>query len=103
MAVRHNWLCGIALLLLNVAQHGFADSTFGSIEGTVTDPSGAVVPGVAVRIQHLATAASLSTTTNGRGFFWFPAVPVGIYELVAEKSGFATLTQKDITVTVGSR
>jgi outer membrane receptor protein involved in Fe transport len=103
MAVRYIWLCGIALLLLNVAQHCFADSTSGSIEGTVTDRSGAVVPGVAVRIQHLATAVSLSAATNDQGFFWFPAVPVGIYELVAEKSGFATLSQKDITVTVGSR
>ena len=97
------WLCGTALLLLSAAPDTFADTTYGSIEGTVTDPSGAVVPGVSVRIRHLATASTAATTTNAQGLFWFPAVPVGIYDLVAEKSGFALLTQKEVTVTVGSR
>src|SRR5262245_46775337 len=97
-------LCGLALLLLTAVPCALADSTsYGSIEGVVSDPSGAVAPGAAIRIRHLATAATLTTTTNGRGLFWFPVVPTGVYELAVEKGGFATWMQKDISVTVGAR
>ena len=101
---RRTWLYGLTFLLLNPALHDFTNATsLGSIEGTVTDPSGAVVSAVTVRIQHLSTAATLSTTTNDQGLFWFPALPVGVYELVAEKAGFSTWIQNDISVTVGGR
>jgi outer membrane receptor protein involved in Fe transport len=104
MAIRRIWLRGVAFLLLIAGLRAVADSTsYGSIEGVVNDPSGAVVPAAAVRIQNLATAATLTTTTNGQGLFWFPVVPTGAYELAAEKVGFATWTQKGISVTVGAR
>jgi outer membrane receptor protein involved in Fe transport len=104
MTVRLAWFSVVAFLLLVALPRAVADSTSsGSIEGTVTDPSGAVVNGAAVRIRHLATAATLTTTTNGQGLFWFPVLPTGGYELAAEKVGFATWTQKDISVTVGAR
>src|SRR5262245_4335546 len=94
-------LCGLAFLLLIAVPRAVADSTtYGSIEGAVSDPSGAVVPGAPIRIRHLATAATVTTTTNGQGLFWFPVVPTGVYELAVEKVGFATWTQKDISVTV---
>ena len=98
------WLCCITFLLLSPAPGRFADAiSLGSIEGIVTDPSGAVVLGATVRIQHLSTAAILITTTNEQGLFWFPALPVGVYELVADKAGFSTWVEKDISVTVGAR
>jgi len=99
-------LCDVAFLLINlaIAPRIFADATaHGSVEGAVSDPSGGVVRDVAVRIRHLDTAAVLTTTTNGEGLFWFPVVPVGAYELIAEKRGFATLIQRNLVVTVGSR
>ena len=103
MNVVRIWLCGIIFLLLGAAPHALADTRYGSIEGIVSDPSGAVVPGTAVRIQHFATGATLMTTTNNQGLFWFPVVPVGTYELTAGKTGFATWMQEDISVTVGAR
>ncbi len=75
----------------------------GSVEGIVTDPSGATVPGVSLQARNLETAATLTATTNQDGLFRFPVLPVGTYELVAERAGFATLFQKPLGVTVGAR
>jgi outer membrane receptor protein involved in Fe transport len=97
---RYCWVFLFSVLTLpQVAE----STSYGSIEGVVTDLSGAVVPRVAVRVRRLATAATLTTTTDDQGFFWFPVLPVGTYELAAEKAGFATWIQTDIAVTVGSR
>jgi len=74
----------------------------GSIEGMVTDPSGAVIPGVALRVTNLNTSATLSATTNELGLFRFPVLAVASYELVAEHTGFASLIQKNVVVNIGS-
>ena len=74
----------------------------GSIEGIVTDPSGAVIPGVALRVTNLSTLATFSTTTNELGLFRFPVLPVGSYELVAEHPGFASLIQKNVAISIGA-
>ncbi len=74
----------------------------GSIEGVVTDPSGAVIPGVALRVTNLGTSAAFSTTTNELGLFRFPVLSVGSYELVAKHPGFASLIQKNVVVNVGA-
>src|SRR6266478_1374894 len=74
----------------------------GSIEGVVTDPSGAVIPGVALRVTNLGTSATFSTTTNELGLFRFPVLSVGSYELVAKHPGFASLIQKNVVVNIGA-
>ncbi len=78
-------------------------SNEGSIEGTVTDPSGAVVPGVTLRVREVNTSATHSATTDDRGFFRFLVLPVGSYELIAEREGFATFTYKNVKLTVGAK
>lgn len=75
----------------------------GSVEGTVTDPSGAVVPGVNLKLTNTATNVSFNATTNEAGYFRFPVVPVGNYDLAAEAKSFATYERKGIPVTVGSK
>ena len=75
---------------------------FGSLQGTVGDPSGAVVPGAAVRATDRDRGAFFVTTSNADGLFLFPALPVGNYELSAERAGFAIWEEKNIEVTVGS-
>jgi outer membrane receptor protein involved in Fe transport len=104
MRTRFYRLFCVALLLVVIARPALADSTsFGSIEGIVTDASGAVIPAATARARHLATGATFTASTNNEGLFWFPAAPVGTYELVVEKPGFATWVQKDVVVTVGAR
>ena len=75
----------------------------GSIEGVVTDPSGAVVPGAVVEARKSSTAASFSTHTNQDGLFRFPVLPLCSYELVTSHPGFATLTTTGLALTVGAR
>ena len=59
--------------------------------------------GVAVKARNASTSATFLTTTNEKGLFHFPVLPLGTYEVVASHSGFATLTLKDVVVTVGAR
>jgi hypothetical protein len=67
-----------------------AQSNSGSINGTVSDPSGAVVPGASVSIQNPVSAYSRSTTTDNTGQYRFPNLPFNPYHLTVVKDGFAT-------------
>ncbi len=75
----------------------------GSIEGTVFDPSGAVVPGATLTASNAATGASFTAQSNADGIYRFAVLPVGTYDLKLEKSGFTTSVTKDIVVTVGAK
>jgi len=66
-----------------------AQSNSGSINGTVTDPSGAVIPGATVSIQNPVSAYSRTTTTDTTGHFHFPNLPFNPYHLTVTKGGFA--------------
>ncbi len=69
-----------------------------SIEGTVTDPSGAVVPGAKITLTNVDTGVSTSVESNGEGLYRFPSLPPGHYKLSATKQGFATTTQENVTL-----
>src|SRR5438552_19062580 len=60
----------------------------GNIQGTVTDPTGAVVSGAAVRIVSPATNVSQSTVTGPNGTYAFFNLPIGFYNLSVEAKGF---------------
>lgn len=76
MRIRFYRLFCVALLLVVTAPAALADSSsFGSIEGIVTDPSGAVIPAATARAHHLATGTTFTASTNKEGLFWFPAAP----------------------------
>ncbi len=70
--------------------------TTGTISGTVTDQSKAVIPGVNVVVYETATGARRQTTTNNAGAYAFPLLPPGTYELDFTRPSFAPL--KKITV-----
>jgi len=74
-----------------------------SIEGTVTDSSGGAIPGVAVQIKNLETGAERDLTTDDAGRFSAAALPVGQYEVRAEKSGFRAEIKSSISLVVGQR
>ena len=75
----------------------------GSIQGTITDQSGAAVPAVNLKATNTQTGISFTTTSDADGLYTFLVVPVGTYTVVAEKSGLATVTQENVIVTVGAR
>jgi hypothetical protein len=74
----------------------------GSISGTVTDPSGAVVKGANVRLLNEGTSAELTTAANDDGVYTFSPVRIGNYTLTASSQGFQTTKQTHVTVNVGA-
>ncbi len=76
-------------------------STQGGVTGTVTDPSGAVVPGAAITIQNKATNAIAQAKTDGSGFFNVPLLDPGDYRVSIAAPGFANYTADNVVVIVG--
>jgi hypothetical protein len=74
-----------------------------TIVGTVTDPSGAVVPNVTVTITSAGTGLSRSVTTNESGQYVVPDLQIGKYDAKAAGSGFKIGQQKGIVLNVGDR
>jgi len=85
---------------------GFASLTFAqeaTIVGTVTDPTGAAVPNVAITITSSATGQVRTLTSNDVGQFVAPNLKIGRYTVRAQASGFKVVEQKDVVLNVGDR
>jgi Carboxypeptidase regulatory-like domain len=69
-----------------------------AINGTVTDPTGALIAGATVELRSADTGLHRSTTTNQKGLFEVTPLPVGSYALTINKAGFkpATISQIDL-------
>ncbi len=97
-------LFSVFLLLLSSALVVSAQTgTGGTIVGTVTDPSGAAVPNVAITITNTDTNAVTNIKTNDRGEYVVPDLQIGHYSVRAEAQGFKAAEQKDVVLTVGQR
>jgi hypothetical protein len=92
------YLCFLAILLAVFAPFSVAQQTLGSINGTVTDSSGAVVPKAAVRIRNVATNFQISADTKGDGSFNIADLPIGTYEVTFSKEGFQKAVFPQIVV-----
>lgn len=73
-----------------------------SIQGTVTDPSGAVVPGASITITEGATQVKHAATSGSDGLFSFPNINIGTYSLMVSATGFQTYNRAGIVLEVGS-
>jgi len=93
----------VVALLCFVAPSALAQVAGGSISGTVTDMSGGVVPGAAVTIRSTTTGVQQATKTNSDGFYAFPVIPVGLYELSISQTGFKPYTRTAITIDVNTK
>ena len=69
-----------------------------SIEGTVTDASGAVLGDVNLVLTNTATGVAQTGQSNAEGYFRFPTLPPGSYKLTATKPGFQTLNQENVSL-----
>ena len=95
------WTAALILILVSDLRAQLGNQ--GSISGVIKDPSGAVVPAAMIQVSNLATSISFKTTSNDSGLFDFSVLPLGRYELSAEKNGFAMLILKNILVTEGAK
>jgi len=90
------------LLFLLVLDSVADGQTFrGSINGTVVDPSGAVIAGATVKATEIATNIDRTTVTSSEGQFSFQDIPVGIYKVAVVAQGFPTLTVDKVQVAAG--
>jgi len=85
--------------MLGVAAYGQNAGT-GAIAGVVTDPTGAVVEGVAVKVTNNLTGETRTAVSAGRGNYTEPLLPPGTYTVEASKAGFKNTSYRAITVSV---
>ncbi len=76
----------------------FAQADRGSIEGTVTDPTGAVVPNAQVQIVNIETNSALAFSSNEVGNYFAPNLPVGSYRMTVTKPGFRSVQREPIII-----
>src|SRR5205085_10757243 len=69
-----------------------------SLQGTITDPSGAIVQGAKVTATDVATGKTTTTTTSPEGFYRITGLPPGKYKVTVEASSFKTQIVEDVTV-----
>jgi hypothetical protein len=87
--------CIVVLVGLSVALWAAAN---GSLSGTLVDPSGAVVPGAKITLVNTALNSEYKAISNGRGFYSFPTLPVGHYDVAIEAAGFKTQKKTNLTI-----
>ncbi len=84
----------LSFLLLFLAAHcAYAQGNAGIVRGTVTDPTGSVVPGAAVHLTNQVSGFDRSSATNSLGEFEFSNVPFNTYRIRVSADGFAPLSQ----------
>ncbi len=76
--------------------------TGGSLSGTVKDASNAVVQDGTVKAINIATGVQQQVTTNGRGFYSFPDLPIGHYNILIEKAGYKSYERTGIIIDANS-
>ena len=90
----------MAALLGALAAPGSAQVLYGSMVGTVTDASGAPVPGAAVDLQQRETGQRRTAVSSDSGAFSFPALPAGTYTVTVAKDGFQRFTAQDVGISI---
>ncbi len=91
----------IAFLLAAGASHAQLTGA-GNIQGTVTDPTGAIVAGATVTLTDVSTGVKRTVQTDSSGVYLFPNIDIGKYDLQAKATGFETYVQTGIVLEVGS-
>jgi hypothetical protein len=104
---RCRFVSGFLLALVFAASFlssiAFAQVDTGTIQGTVRDSTGAVMPAAVVTLINVDMGVSFQTKTNEVGNYQFPSIRIGNYTVVAEASGFAPVTREGISLSIQQR
>src|SRR5437762_3726197 len=85
-----------AVLLLATATSAVAQFDRGTVSGTIKDEQGSVMPGVTVTARNTQTQQVVTTATDGTGFYTFPSLLPGRYDILAELQGFKTIRRENV-------
>ncbi len=104
VASRNRWIAFGVLItcLLLLAPQQVSGQASAGITGTITDPSGAVVPDAKVTVKNDATSVSSTTTTSSAGTYSFKGLNPGKYNVTVEAQGFKKGVQSDVNVEVST-
>lgn len=91
----------VSVLILFFATAAMAQETTGGIQGTVKDPSGALVPNAKVTINGSTLVGSKEAATDAAGYYHFANLPPGTYSLTVTASGFRTVKREGLILEVG--
>jgi hypothetical protein len=91
----------VLLIMFGLVLKAPAQSTTSALQGTVSDSSGAKVPDATVTITNTGTGVSDNTISDASGFFSFPRLAVGGYQLRVISTGFSQYTQSGLMLNVG--
>lgn len=91
-------ITALASVSLVLAPSALAQSMFANLSGTVSDVSGAVLPGTKVIVQDVNSKASRQVTTNSSGYFSLTELPAGTYNVTAEAKGFEKWIANGVTL-----
>src|SRR5947209_18586725 len=100
LRIRIFLFAGVALLLVLLSTQVAFGQVFGRISGTAKDPTGSVVPSVSVAATCTETGIKSVTLTDVQGFYAFPSLPVGHYEVRASAPGFKDFGVTGLTLDV---
>lgn len=92
----------LSLLMLCVLSRPLMAQSTGSLNGTVTDPTGAAVPNAKVSATNTATGVTSSTQTDSAGAYLFPSLPIGAYRMEVAASGFQKATISNLKLPVAT-
>src|SRR5579872_1384939 len=90
----------VFVAVTGIFHSGWSQEVTASITGTVTDPSGAAVPGATVTATSQERGLTYTDVTNDSGLYRIAQLPVGTYTLKVEKSGFALASHAPFVLTV---
>lgn len=98
-------VCAVALFLLALSPvpRIRAQVAGGTLSGTVTDPSGGTVPNATIAIKARATGITRTLSTDDAGVYSAPNLLPGMYDVTASSTGFQTVVQSGVTLTVGAQ
>ena len=94
------WRLSLILSCLLSAVMVFAQTDRGTLTGTVTDPSGGVIPAARITLTNVGTDARYETVTTATGNYTLASLPVGTYTLTVEQAGFSRQEQTNVRVQV---
>jgi hypothetical protein len=92
----------LAFVILLPGPASAQDTGAGTLIGVVTDPTGSVVPNAKISVTGTATQQVRTSTTDASGNYIFPALPFGSYDVTVNASGFATIRNTGLAVSVGT-
>lgn len=91
----------VTVMFLGISIFAQSQATTGLIQGTITDPNGAIVSGASINVKNTETGFERNVVSNGDGFFNAPLLPLGRYRVTTTATGFTDSVLDNVAVSIG--